>query len=74
MLARTLVRQGRYDRGAILDAYVYWWGRHAWDHGGTLRQYPAAITAAAIDSASTIQIAASRRRPLSRNRLRSLGQ
>src|SRR5438270_13040230 len=38
MLARTLVRQGRYDRGAILDAYVYWWGRHAWDHGGTLRQ------------------------------------
>jgi ADP-ribosylglycohydrolase/fructose-1,6-bisphosphatase/inositol monophosphatase family enzyme len=36
-LARTLVHEGRYDRGKVLDAYAHWWP-HAWDHGGTLRQ------------------------------------
>ena len=36
MLARTLVRTGRYDRGAVLDAYIHWWAG-AFDHGGTLR-------------------------------------
>jgi ADP-ribosylglycohydrolase/fructose-1,6-bisphosphatase/inositol monophosphatase family enzyme len=37
MLARTLVHEGRYDRGQVLDAYAHWWPR-AWDRGGTLRQ------------------------------------
>jgi len=37
MLARTLVHLGRYDRGAIIDAYTHWWPR-AWDRGGTLRK------------------------------------
>jgi ADP-ribosylglycohydrolase/fructose-1,6-bisphosphatase/inositol monophosphatase family enzyme len=36
-LARMLVEQGRYDRGAALDAYARWWPR-AWDRGGTLSQ------------------------------------
>jgi ADP-ribosylglycohydrolase len=35
MLARTLVHEGRYDRGKVLDGYVHWWPR-AWDRGGTL--------------------------------------
>jgi ADP-ribosylglycohydrolase/fructose-1,6-bisphosphatase/inositol monophosphatase family enzyme len=35
MLARTLVQEGRYDRGKVLDAYVHWWLR-AWDRGGTI--------------------------------------
>lgn len=35
MLARTLAHLGRYDRGAVLDAYCHWWPR-AWDRGGTL--------------------------------------
>jgi ADP-ribosylglycohydrolase/fructose-1,6-bisphosphatase/inositol monophosphatase family enzyme len=37
MLARTLVHQGRYHQGKVLDAYAHWWP-HAWDRGGTLRQ------------------------------------
>jgi ADP-ribosylglycohydrolase/fructose-1,6-bisphosphatase/inositol monophosphatase family enzyme len=37
MLARTLVHEGRYDRGKVLDAYAHWWP-HAWDRGGTLTQ------------------------------------
>jgi ADP-ribosylglycohydrolase/fructose-1,6-bisphosphatase/inositol monophosphatase family enzyme len=37
MLARTLVHQGRYDRGAVLDAYCHWWPL-AFDHGNTLGQ------------------------------------
>ena len=36
MLARTLAKVGRYDRGAVLDAYVHWF-KHAWDIGGTIR-------------------------------------
>lgn len=35
-LARTLVRAGRYERGAALDAYCDYWPR-AWDRGGTLQ-------------------------------------
>ncbi len=37
MLARTLVHEGRYDRGKALDAYCHWWPM-AWDRGNTLRQ------------------------------------
>jgi ADP-ribosylglycohydrolase/fructose-1,6-bisphosphatase/inositol monophosphatase family enzyme len=37
MLARTLAHEGRYDRGAVLDAYCRWWP-HAFDRGNTLRQ------------------------------------
>jgi ADP-ribosylglycohydrolase/fructose-1,6-bisphosphatase/inositol monophosphatase family enzyme len=37
MLARTLVREGRYDPAAVLDSYCHWWPQ-AWDHGGTLAQ------------------------------------
>jgi ADP-ribosyl-[dinitrogen reductase] hydrolase len=36
MLARTLAKVGRYDRGAVLDAYIHWF-KHAWDIGGTIR-------------------------------------
>jgi ADP-ribosylglycohydrolase len=35
MLARSLVREGRYDRGKVLTAYLHWW-RYAWDRGGNL--------------------------------------
>jgi len=34
MLARTLVHQGKFDRGAVLNAYLHWWPR-AWDRGST---------------------------------------
>lgn len=37
MLARTLVHEGRYDRGKVLDAYCHWWPT-AWDRGNTLTQ------------------------------------
>jgi ADP-ribosylglycohydrolase/fructose-1,6-bisphosphatase/inositol monophosphatase family enzyme len=37
MLARTLVREQRYDPGTVLDAYVRWWAE-AWDRGSTLAQ------------------------------------
>jgi ADP-ribosylglycohydrolase len=37
MLARTLVRLGRYDRGLVLYAYLHWWP-YAWDRGNTIRQ------------------------------------
>lgn len=35
MLARTLIREGSYQRGAVLDGYLHWL-RHAWDIGGTI--------------------------------------
>jgi ADP-ribosylglycohydrolase len=37
MLARTLVHEGRYDPGKVLDAYIHWWP-HAWDKETTLHQ------------------------------------
>jgi ADP-ribosylglycohydrolase len=37
MLARTLAREGRYDRGRTLDAYLHWWPQ-AWDRGSNLRR------------------------------------
>jgi ADP-ribosylglycohydrolase len=43
MLARTLVRLGRYDPGEVLGAYLHWW-KHAWDRGGNLSR---ALTPAA---------------------------
>src|SRR5262249_36381302 len=27
MLARTLVHEGRYDRGSVLNSYLHWWPR-----------------------------------------------
>jgi ADP-ribosylglycohydrolase/fructose-1,6-bisphosphatase/inositol monophosphatase family enzyme len=36
MLARTLVHEGGYDRGKVLDAYLHWWPS-AWDRGNNLR-------------------------------------
>src|SRR5262249_37177270 len=37
LLARTLVHQGCYARGAVLDAYVHWWNDpKTWDRGGTI--------------------------------------
>lgn len=38
MLARTLVHEGRYDSGLVLNSYAHWWRDHAWDHGNTLGQ------------------------------------
>jgi ADP-ribosylglycohydrolase len=35
MLARSLVHEGCYKRGAALDAYCHWWPK-AWDRGNTL--------------------------------------
>lgn len=35
MLARSLVREGRYDAGAALDAYLHWWDSSPFDYGGT---------------------------------------
>jgi ADP-ribosylglycohydrolase len=37
LLARTLVRLGRFDAGAILDTYCQHWP-HFWDKGGTLNR------------------------------------
>jgi ADP-ribosylglycohydrolase/fructose-1,6-bisphosphatase/inositol monophosphatase family enzyme len=37
MLARSLVKNGRYEPGLALDAYCHWWPK-AWDRGGTLAQ------------------------------------
>jgi hypothetical protein len=31
-LARSLVKLGKHDRGAVLDAYCRWWPL-AWDQG-----------------------------------------
>jgi ADP-ribosylglycohydrolase len=38
MLARTLVRDGRYDPGAVLEAYVHWYESGPFDVGTTIRQ------------------------------------
>ena len=43
MLARCLVREGRYDAGAALDAYLHWWDSSPFDYGGT--------TSAALEAA-----------------------
>lgn len=50
-LARCLVRLGKYDRAAALDAYCDYWPR-AWDRGGTLQ--------AALGSASRVKATADR--------------
>jgi ADP-ribosylglycohydrolase/fructose-1,6-bisphosphatase/inositol monophosphatase family enzyme len=36
MLARTLVREGRYDAGAVRSSYVHWYRSHPFDVGGTI--------------------------------------
>jgi ADP-ribosylglycohydrolase len=38
MLARTLVRDGHYDPGAVLEAYVHWYESGPFDVGGTVRR------------------------------------
>ena len=35
MLARTLVKQGRYDQDAVREAYVWWFESGAFDYGAT---------------------------------------
>lgn len=52
-LARCLVRAGKYDRGAVLDAYTAYWPR-AWDRGSTLS---AALGAACHGQTTTERLA-----------------
>jgi ADP-ribosylglycohydrolase/fructose-1,6-bisphosphatase/inositol monophosphatase family enzyme len=37
MLARSIVKEGRYDRAAALDGYVHWHDSDPFDMGGTTR-------------------------------------
>jgi ADP-ribosylglycohydrolase/fructose-1,6-bisphosphatase/inositol monophosphatase family enzyme len=48
LLARTLVRQGRYDQAAVLEAYIDWWNDpRTFDRGATIGR---ALSAAAQGS------------------------
>ena len=46
MLARSIVKEGRYDRAAALDAYVHWHDSDPFDMGGTTREERLARAAA----------------------------
>lgn len=59
-LARTLLREGRYDAEAVAAAYGRWYASSPFDIGGTTRQALAPAAAAPSDKAGAARRAASR--------------